>query len=111
MKTSPFSSLSSLAVACAILVSPVLAPAQNANLPEKLPAPAEAPLNCRCVVTVDPQYRATESQEQSPKAGFTGPNILEGILIRLDREWLVLKDGSFESWVPREKVLTIRVSR
>ena len=111
MKTSPFSSLLGVAIAFAVVASPSLAPAQNANLPQKLPAPAEFPINLRCVVTVDPQYRTTESSEQSPKAGFIGPNMLEGIIIRMDPDWLVLKDGSFENWIPRDKILTIRVSR
>lgn len=111
MKTSPFSSLLGVAFALVTIASPALAPAQSANLPEKVPAPAETPINCRCVVTVDPQYRTTESQEQSPKAGFTGPNLLEGVIIRMDQEWLVLKEGSFENWIPRDKILTIRVSR
>lgn len=111
MKTSPFSSLLGATVACAIVASPSLARAQSANLPEKLPAAAETPINCRCVVTVDPQYRAPDNQEQSPKAGFIGPNMLEGIVVRMDQEWLVLKDGSFENWIPRDKVLTVRVSR
>ena len=111
MKTFPFSSLSGVAIALAIVASPSLASAQSASLPEKVPAPAEIPLNCRCVVTVDPQYRSTDSQEQSPKGGFTGPNLLEGVVIRMDQEWLVLKEGSFENWIPRDKILTIRVSR
>jgi hypothetical protein len=111
MKTSPFSLLLGAAVACAIVASPSLAPAQSASLPEKIPAPAETPINSRCVVTVDPEYRASESAEQSPKAGFTGPNMLEGVIIRMDQEWLVLKEGSFENWIPRDKILTIRVSR
>lgn len=88
-----------------------LVSAQSAGLPERLPAPAETPINCRCVVTVDPQFRASDSAEQSPKGGFTGPNMLEGVLVRMDQEWLVLKDGSFENWIPRDKVLTVRVSR
>jgi hypothetical protein len=111
MKTFPFSSLLGAAVACAIVVSPSLVSAQSASLPEKLPAPAETPINCRCVVTVDPQYRPSDSAEQSPKGGFTGPNMLEGILVRMDQEWLVLKEGSFENWIPRDKILTVRVSR
>lgn len=111
MKTSSFSPLLGLAIAIVSVASPLSAFGQNANLPERLPAPAEFPINLRCVVTVDPQYRATENLEQSPKAGFTGPNILEGIIIRMDQDWLVLKDGSFENWIPRGKILTIRVSR
>ena len=111
MKTFPFSSLLGVAIALAIVASPSLASAQSANLPEKVPAPTEIPLNCRCVVTVDPQFRSTDPQEQSSKGGFTGPNLLEGVVIRMDQEWLVLKEGSFENWIPRDKILTIRVSR
>lgn len=111
MKTSPFSSLLGLALAFVCAASPSLAPGQSASLPERLPAPAELPINLRCVVTLDPENHTSESTVQSPKSGFTGPNILEGVIIRIDQDWLVLKDGSYENWIPRSKILTVRVSR
>lgn len=111
MKTFPFSSLPGAAIAFVIAASPSLAPAQSASLPEKLPAPAELPINLRCVVTLDPENHSTDAAEQSSKSGFTGPNILEGVVIRIDQDWLVLKDGNYENWIPRNKILTVRVSR
>lgn len=73
----------------------------------------ESPLNRSCVVTVDP--RAESKREvvgQGNKiSGFAAPDTAEGILVQMDSEWLVLRDGSYENWIPRNKVLLIRVSR
>jgi hypothetical protein len=33
------------------------------------------------------------------------------LVIRLDSDWRVLRDGSEENWIPKSKVLMIRVSR
>jgi hypothetical protein len=109
MKSTPFAPL--LGVFALVAVLPPAALAQSASLPDKVPAPAEPPLNLRCVVVVDPEHPHADPAEQSPKGGFTGPNMLEGVVIRIDQEWLVLKDGSFENWIPREKILNVRVSR
>jgi hypothetical protein len=34
-----------------------------------------------------------------------------GTLISMPAGWLVIKDGSFEHWVPVEKVMSMKVSR
>ena len=39
--------------------------------------------------------------------GFTAPDTVEGILVRCDAEWLVLRDGRNENWVPRNKVIML----
>ena len=44
-------------------------------------------------------------------SGFVAPDTAEGILIQLDSDWLVLRDGSEENWIPKSKVLMIRVRR
>ena len=71
------------------------------------------PLGLRCVVTLDPgdSDRPTASSEVRRANGFTDINTTEGVLVRLDPEWLVLKDGNYENWIPRAKVLMMRVSR
>ena len=73
----------------------------------------EYPLNRTCVVTVDP--RAMSKPEIAGQAnkvsGFVAPDTAEGILIHLDSEWLVLRDGSEENWIPRAKVLMVRARR
>jgi hypothetical protein len=36
---------------------------------------------------------------------------VNGTLIAMPTGWLVIKDGSFEHWVPVEKVMSMKVSR
>lgn len=36
---------------------------------------------------------------------------VRGTLLSISSEWVVVKDGSYENWVPREKVMTLRASR
>jgi len=86
--------------------------AQTSAGQPKLP-PAEVPYNCRCIVTLDPQFKlAAEGNDTAQKAsGFISPNTVEGVVIRMDSEWLVLKDGTFENWIPMAKVLLVRASR
>jgi hypothetical protein len=69
----------------------------------------EYPLNLRCIVTVDPL--AASKPEIAGRAnkvtGFVAPDTAEGILVRIDSEWLVLRDGCNENWIPMRKVLMI----
>lgn len=71
------------------------------------------PLNTICTVTVD--SRSTEKPviagNTNKVTGFVAPDTAEGVLIRLDSEWLVLRDGSYESWIPTHKVIMIHASR
>ena len=34
-----------------------------------------------------------------------------GTLLSMTGEWVVVKDGSFEHWIPKEKVLDMKASR
>lgn len=36
---------------------------------------------------------------------------VNGTLLSMTGEWLVVKDGSVEHWIPREKLLTMKASR
>lgn len=67
------------------------------------------PLGLRCVVTVD--TRSAPKPEVAGQAnlvtGFAAPDATEGILIRMDADWVVLRDGSDENWVPMNKVLLV----
>ena len=74
----------------------------------------EIPLNMNCTVTVD--SRSDEKPAIAGTAnkvtGFVAPDTAEGILIRLDPEWLVLRDGPYyENWIPTKKVIMIHVTR
>jgi hypothetical protein len=71
------------------------------------------PLNRDCTVTVDSRSESKQQFAGKEKkiSGFVAPDTAEGVLIRLDDDWLVLLDGSEENWIPKEKVLMIRVTR
>jgi hypothetical protein len=73
----------------------------------------DIPLNTICTVTVD--SRSTEKPVLAgtgyKTTGFVAPDVAEGVLIRLDSEWVVLRDGSYESWIPTHKVIMIHASR
>jgi len=38
-------------------------------------------------------------------------NKVEGTLMAMTDQWIVVKDGSDESWVPREKVMLMKASK
>lgn len=71
--------------------------------------PLEYPLNRDCVVTVDPlsSPKPVIAGKANKVTGFVAPDTVEGALIRLDADWLVLRDGCNENWIPRNKVILI----
>lgn len=73
----------------------------------------EYPLNRDCVITVDSRAESKPviAGDANIVTGFDAPDTAEGILIHMDSDWLVLRDGSEENWIPKAKVLMIRVSR
>ena len=77
------------------------------------PAEIKAPLGQPCIVTLDPRAERVVKPpgDALKKTGLTGDCTVEGTLILVDDEWLVLKDGTYENWIPRDKVLFMRVSR
>ncbi|QJE97365.1 hypothetical protein [Luteolibacter luteus] len=89
------------------------------DLRAQTPAPANSPgtklaypYGQECIVTVDPQAaRNVPVNAQPEPSGFQPDGTLRGQLIYLSDEWCVLKDGTFENWIPRTKVLTIRASK
>ena len=95
--------------------TPGLVAGPSASTPAGIPGHSlpESPLNRNCVVTVDPRAEAKREVVGlgNKISGFAAPDTAEGVLVHLDSEWLVLRDGSYESWIPRNKVLMLRVSR
>lgn len=102
--------VAAVAAAVAILPQPVLAQQSSGTPADKA---VQSPLGRRCVVTLDPnepgKVRVTQSHG-ADKYQLTD-NKVEGDLIQIDADWLILKDGNYENWVPRDKVLFMRVSR
>lgn len=75
-------------------------------------APAiDYPLGQRCVVTVDPlaTSKPVIAGTANKVTGFVAPDTAEGTLIRMDSDWLVLRDGSNEEWIPKNKIIMLHV--
>jgi hypothetical protein len=70
------------------------------------------PYGLECILTLNPvAERTIQTSSQATQSGFQADGTLRGQLIYLSDEWCVLKDGSFENWVPRDKILSMRVSK
>ena len=67
------------------------------------------PLGQRCVVPVDPlaTSKPVVAGTANIVTGFAAPDTVEGILIRIDSDWIVLRDGCDENWIPMKKVLLV----
>jgi hypothetical protein len=82
-------------------------------------APQEAskvtfPYGLECVITLDRNALTLDLASAAPppgSSGFYSDWTARGQLIYLNDEWCVLKDGTYEDWIPRNKILMIRVSR
>lgn len=77
------------------------------TVPEK-----DYPLGVDCVVTVDPLDASTKvyAGDANVVTGFSAPDTVEGVLIHIDENWLILRKGKAVNWVPRKKVLLLHVS-
>lgn len=75
-------------------------------------SPLLYPVGRRCVITLDPQDPGKKREGQANADNYRVlDNKLEGELLWVGPEWLVLKDGKYENWIPRDKILAMRVSR
>lgn len=95
--------------AALVLGSLFLAGSDAQTAPEQkngLGYPYERP----CVVTLDPRA-AGEFEAGSNVTGLNAPVTARGDLIYLSAEWCVLREGSYENWIPRDKVLMLRASK
>ncbi|MCW1912009.1 hypothetical protein OJ996_00380 [Luteolibacter sp. GHJ8] len=100
-----------LTAATLATISYVQLGAQNAK-PPATGTTLAYPYNAECIITLDPRAERPDlSATQAAPAGFQPDGTLRGQLIYMSDEWCVLKDGSFENWVPRDKVLTMRASK
>jgi hypothetical protein len=104
-----------------ILVSILITPFASsafANLKPQLKAPelrvpkTDYPIGENCVVTVDSLAgpRPFSSIQANANPGFVSTDVVKGVLTRVDDSWMVLKEGTYENWIPRNKILLLRVS-
>jgi len=70
------------------------------------------PAGLRCVVRLNPEFPSQKRSTNSNVETYEiTDNQMEGEFLTINAEWLVLKDGNYENWIPRDKVLSMRVSR
>jgi hypothetical protein len=85
----------------------------TAAVPGAAAPEVDLPMNCTCIVTVDPRVgpKPEYPGEANAISGFFAPDTARGTLIRLDDQWVVLRDGYHENWIPMRKVVMIRAAR
>lgn len=72
----------------------------------------QLPIGRRCVITLDPRDPGKRREGAANADSYLVlDNKVEGDLVSVNPEWIVLKDGNYENWVPRDKVLYLRASR
>jgi len=71
------------------------------------------PMNLKCYVTLDASSnsRAGMTQEMQQQSGFIATDTVQGTVVLVSPEWLVLKDDNSENWIPRDKILMVRAKR
>jgi hypothetical protein len=104
----------SLLAGAAVIAAAVSFPGSTVNAQQAVaPAAGAIPVGLRCIVTLDPRAtgNSTPGLSVQEKTGLTAEDTVEGTLVSTGGDWLVLKDGTYENWIPRDKVLFMRVSR
>lgn len=104
----------SLIAGAALIAAAVSFPISTLHAQQAVATPAgELPVGLRCIVTLDPRSEGPSKtgNEALKKTGLSPESTVEGSLASMGEDWLVLKDGTYEIWIPRDKVLFMRVSR
>jgi hypothetical protein len=95
---------------CAVLPLLLVVPCGSAAEPETAAVPL--PLGKKCVVSII-AVSATKpvvSGTANVVTGFAAPSIVQGVLIRMDSQWVVLREASEDHWIPLNKVIMVNVS-
>lgn len=83
----------------------------------EVPTPAKPaialPVDLDCVVTIDSQSRmgSVGSLAPGPPSGFRPDFSIQGKLLHLGSDWIVIKEGTYENWISRDRVVSIRTAR
>lgn len=93
-------------------VLPILlaAPCGSAAEPETAAVPL--PLGKQCVVSVIAvsEPKPVASGTGNIVTGFVAPSVARGTLIRMDSQWVVLREGTEDHWIPLNRVIMVNVS-
>lgn len=71
------------------------------------------PLNTECVVSIGNEawMENARSHAPGPASGFLPDFTIQGKLLVVSPEWIVIGEGSYENWISRDRVVNIRASR
>jgi hypothetical protein len=72
---------------------------------------AEAQTSTPAPVGSPPLGRRVEIQMVAWPLTTAISNKVEGTLLAMTDQWIIVKEGSDESWVPREKVMLMKASK
>ena len=96
----------------AALVTRAPAASAQAPVPAGKAAAVASPIGQRCVITLDPRDPAkTREGHANADKYLVLENKVEGVLLQMSPDWVILKDGNSENWVPQDKILYFRISR
>lgn len=75
--------------------------------------PGESLVNRPCVVTLDPRYTSKQviAKNENIVTGLSAIDTVEGVLIRMDANWIVLNEPYYENWIPTSKVIMIHARK
>ena len=101
-----------LILGAAILASIPFWNTEASAQPDPVSERPKPPIGRTVLVTLDPKSnsRSERSKEIRRDAGFSHHDTVEGTLLHMDAEWLVLKAGVDENWIPRDKVLLLHAN-
>lgn len=102
--------------AAGIAAVSLLLSARPLSVVEKIGPPKSdiyLPLNLECVLTIEDEAWMANAGSRSPgpSSGFLPDFTIQGKLLEVGPEWVVIGEGTYENWISRDKVVSIRVSR
>lgn len=104
-----------LFVAGVVAVSLFLTDRPFAGMEKTLPPQPDVliPLNLECIVTIENQVwmENSASRAPGPPSGFLPDFTIQGKLLRVSPDWIVIGEGTYENWISRDKIINIRASR
>ena len=101
-----------LACGCVVAAAIWIPKSVEAQPPQSKSQAIDWPIGSECVVTVETQaWMNTPTLPPGQASGFKPDYTVQGKVVYWGPDWVVVKDGTYENWISRDKVLSIRVSR
>lgn len=96
-----------LAAASFLLVRPVVAQPVLGKQ-----AAMEFPLDLEVVVTLEQQtWMGAQEPRPKPTSGLREDFTIQGKMVYFGESWVVVREGTFDTWISRDKILAVRASR